>query len=43
VNEEAPDYLKLNLDAKASNLFVGNEENPVDFEWYCEKGIAANA
>jgi len=22
-----------------STLVVGNEENPVDFEWTCEKGI----
>ena len=25
---------------KPSPLIVGNEENPVDFEWNCEKGIA---
>ena len=25
---------------KPSSLVVGNEENPVEFEWTCERGIA---
>jgi adenylate kinase len=37
------DCFRLHLDCKTSSLFVGNEEQPSDFEWHCEKGIAVNA
>lgn len=32
----------LDIDMKPSPLVVGSEENPVDFEWVCEKGIAVH-
>ena len=29
----------MDIDMNPSSLVVGNEENPVEFEWTCEKGI----
>ncbi|CAD8042976.1 unnamed protein product [Paramecium primaurelia] len=40
---EEMDCFRLHLDCKTSQMFIGNEETPSDFEWHCEKGIAFNA
>jgi hypothetical protein len=35
IPEENIDYFTLDIDMNPSPLIVGNEENPVEFEWTC--------
>lgn len=35
-NEEMKIMFSLDLDLRPSSLLVGEDDNPVDFEWTCE-------
>jgi hypothetical protein len=36
ITKEMEQMLRLNLDIKPTGLLVGDEENPVEFEWSAE-------
>jgi len=42
IDKNLEDLFTLDLDIKPSELLVGTEEAPADFEWYCEKGLCLN-
>ncbi|KAL4510745.1 hypothetical protein ABPG72_004899 [Tetrahymena utriculariae] len=39
IDENTIDIFNLDVDMTPSPLLVGDEENPVEFDWTCEKGL----
>ncbi|EGR29553.1 hypothetical protein IMG5_153240 [Ichthyophthirius multifiliis] len=39
IDENMVDIFNLNVDMSPSPLLVGDEENPSDFQWTCQKGL----
>jgi hypothetical protein len=42
-SKEHQDIFRVNLDMKPSELLLGTEEAPADFEWFSERGLVQNA